>query len=379
MENFSVFVLRIRVLKIMKKCAVPAGVLLLLTSCAQLGPDLVRAGRNDYNIVLQQTEDEEVILNLVRVRYGDRPLFFDVSSVSTSFTWSQNAAASGTLLEYGGTELASNNLSVSGDLQYTERPTITYTPLGGKDFVKSVLTPADLDTLILLSNSGWSIERLLRLMANRMNGLPNAPRASGPTPGDPPIYKKFSRAAKLMRQLQKRGMLRLGYQQIEDEPIPVMVIDKDARTFAETQTLKDLLGLAIEKDTFIIDVRGDRPRPESLGIDLRSLLGTFFFASHGVEVPVDDLKMGRAMTTQDKSGKPFDWSLVVGDLVSIRSQSKMPGNAQVAIKYRGSWFYIDDSDLNTKYSFLLLDQLAALLGGKVEKAGPLLTLPVSAP
>ena len=363
----------------MTKSAALAGILLLLANCAQLGPDLVRAGRNDYNIVLQQTEDEEVILNLVRVRYGDRPLFFDVNSVSTSFTWSQNAAASGTLFEYGGTELTRNNLSVRGDLQYTERPTITYTPLGGKDFVKSVLTPADLDTLILLSNSGWSIERLLRLMANRMNGLPNAPRASGPTPSDPPIYEKFCQAAKLMRQLQKRGMLRLGYQQIEDKAIPVMVIDREARVFEETRTIKDLLGLAIEKDTFIIDARGDRPRPESLGIGLRSLLGTFFFASHGVEVPANDLEMGRAMTTSDKSGKPFDWSLVVGDLVSVRSQTNKPANAQVAIKYRGSWFYIDDSDLNTKYSFLLLDQLAALLGGKVEKAGPLLTLPVSAP
>jgi len=355
------------------------GILFSLASCAQLGPDLVKAGRNDYNIVLQQTEDEETILNLVRVRYGDRPMFFDVNSISTSFTWSQNAAASGTMFEYGGTELVRNNLSVSGDLQYTERPTITYTPLGGKDFVKSVLTPADLDTLILLSNSGWSIERLLRLMANRMNGLPNSPRASGPTPSDPPIYKKFSQAAKLMRRLQKRGMLRLGYQKIEDKDIPVMVIDKRARSFEETRKLKDLLGLAIEKDTFIIDARGDRPRSESVGIDLRSLLGTFFFASHGVEVPAADLEMGRAMTTRDKSGKPFDWSLVVGDLFSIRSQTKKPGNAQAAIQYRGSWFYINDSDLNTKYSFLLLDQLAALLGGKVEKAGPLLTLPVSAP
>ena len=64
---------------------------------------------------------------------------------------------------------------------------------------------------------------------------------------------------------------------------------------------------------------------------------------------------------------------------TITSQTKKPVNAQVALKYRGSWFYIDDSDLNTKYSFLLLDQLAALLGGKVEKAGPLLTLPVSSP
>jgi hypothetical protein len=85
------------------------------------------------------------------------------------------------------------------------------------------------------------------------------------------------------------------------------------------------------------------------------------------------------MTTRDKSEKPFDWSLVVVDLVSVRSQTKKPDNAQVAIKYRGPWFYISDSDLNTKYSFLLLDQLAALLGGKVEKAGPLLTLSVSAP
>jgi hypothetical protein len=379
MGNLSTFVSRVQIVKIMTNSATLAGIMLLITSCAQLGPDLVKAGRNDYNIVLQQTEDEEVILNLVRVRYGDRPLFFDVSSVSTSFTWSQNAAASGTLLEYGGTELARNSLSVRGDLQYTERPTITYTPLGGKDFVKSVLTPADLDTLILLSNSGWSIERLLRLMANRMNGLPNAPRASGPTPSDPPTYKKFGRAARLMRQLQKKGMLRLGYQQIEDKAIPVMVIDEEARFFKETRILKDLLGLAIEKDTFIIDVRGDRPLPESLGIDLRSLLGTFFFASHGVKVPENDLEMGRAMTTKDKSGKPFDWSLVVGDLVSIRSQTKKPDNAQVAINYRGSWFYINDSDLNTKYSFLLLDQLAALLGGKVEKAGPLLTLPVSSP
>jgi len=313
------------------------------------------------------------------VRYGDRPMCFDVSSVSTSFTLSQNAGASGTVFESGGNDLVSNNLSVRGDLQYTERPTITYTPRGGKDFVKSVLTPADLDTLMLLSNSGWSIERLLRLMANRMNGLPNSPRASGPTPSDPPIYKKFSQAAKLMRQLQKKAMLRLGYQKIEDKDIPVMVIDSEARVFEETRKLKDLLGLAIEKDTFIIDTRGDRPRSESVGIELRSLLGTFFFASHGVEVPANDLAMGRAMTTMDKSGMPFDWSLVVGDLVSIQSKTKKPDNAQVAIQYRGSWFYIDDSDLNTKYSFLLLDQLAALLGGKVEKAGPILTLPVSAP
>ena len=106
---------------------------------------------------------------------------------------------------------------------------------------------------------------LLRLMANSMNGLPNVPSISGPTPVDPPLYEDFRQVAGLMRQLQSRT--------------------------AEPNT-----------DT-----------------------------------------------------------------------------ARVAINYRGAWFYIDDSDSNTKFTFLLLEQLAVLLGGMVEKAGALLTLPVSSP
>ena len=85
------------------------------------------------------------------------------------------------------------------------------------------------------------------------------------------------------------------------------------------------------------------------------------------------------MLTRYEDGQPFDWSAVVGDLVNVRSQSEEPVNARIAVRYRGSWFYVDDSDLSTKYTFLLLEQLAALLGGKVEKTGPVLTLPVSGP
>ena len=67
--------------RILTRSLALAGFGIYLSGCAQLGPDLVKAGRNDYNIMLQQTEDEELILNLVRVRYGDRPLFLDVNSV----------------------------------------------------------------------------------------------------------------------------------------------------------------------------------------------------------------------------------------------------------------------------------------------------------
>jgi len=367
------------VTRFMARSLALASMALCLVGCAQLGPGLVKAGRNDYNIVLQQTEDEELILNLVRVRYGDRPLFLNVNSVSTSFNWTQGTSAQAELFENGGKDLEVNNVGIGGNLQYTERPTITYTPLGGKDFVKSVLTPADLDTLVMLSNAGWSIDRLLRIMANRLNGLPNAPRASGPTPSDVPTYQEFQRATKLMRGLQIKGVLRLGYQQIKGVKTPVFNIAPAAVDWEDTRTLKKLLGLATEKNTFLIDTRGNVPRADSIGIELRSLLSTFFFVSHGVNIPTRDAQLGRAMITRDKDGQPFDWSLVVGDLVTVRSESEEPDNARMAVKYRGSWFYVDDSDLNTKYTLLLVEQLAALLGGKVEKAGPVLTLPVSGP
>ncbi len=349
------------------------GVALFLSGCAQLGPDLVKAGRNDYNVVIRQTNDEETLLNLVRVRYGDRPLFLNVSSVSTSFTWDQGASADSTVFP-GGSRGAS--VGIQGNLDYSERPTITYTPLGGADFVKSVLTPADLDTLVLLSNGGWKIDRLLQIMANRMNGLRNAPSASGPTPREPPKYARFKRASTLMREIQRRGALDFGYSQLEGKRTPVISITKEARDWEETQELKTLLGLASERDTFILDTNASRPRPNALGIEMRSLTGIFFFLAHGVEVPERDQAVGRVMVTRYESGEPFDWNDVVGDVFRIRSRSSTPKNAQVAIEYRGSWFYLDDSDLTSKYSLLLVDQLASLLGGKIEKAAPLLTIPV---
>jgi hypothetical protein len=349
---------------------------LCLTGCAQLGPGLVKSGRNDYNIILQRTADEELLLNLVRVRYGDRPLFLSVSNVSTSFNWTQRASAQVDMFEKGGSK---NKFGIGGNLEYTERPTITYTPLGGADFVKSVMAPADLDTLIMLSNAGWSIDRLLRIMANRLNGLPNAVRASGPTPSDAPVYHEFRRATQLMRRLQMNGGLRLGYQDTESTHTPVMYITATDDDEEDANRLKQLLGLAREKNSFVIDAVGNHARADSIGIELRSLLSMFFYVSHGVNVPERDAQLGKVMITQDEDGQPFDWSLVVGDLINIRTKTEEPHSARITVRYRGAWFYVDDSDLNTKYTFLLLEQLASLLGGKIERAGPLLTLPVSGP
>ena len=351
-------------------------VLLAVSGCAQLGPHLVKAGRNEYNKVLAQTDDEETLLNLVRMRYADNPAMLNVSSVSTSFTWNQGVNAEAFKFESSSND---SRVGVRGNLDYTERPTITYTPLSGADFVKNVLTPMDLNSLLVLSRSGWSIERLLRVMANTMNGLDNAREASGPTPAETPDYEEFVRAAKLLRDAQKRGDITFGYRKLGEERAPAMRIEPEAAQSGRQGELSRLLGIDSGRRLITLDTDARRPRPDALGIELRSLVGIMFFLSHAVDVPKRDLALGRVTVTKDKNGQTFDWDKFLGDMFDIRSQSSAPPNAAVAVRYRDSWFYIDDSDIDSKYTFMLLGTLVALQAGTIERAGPLLTLPVSGP
>ncbi len=350
------------------------GLATLLGACAQHGPELVSAGRNDYNKVLVQTDEEEHLLNLVRLRYADNPMMLNVSSVSTSFTWSQTASAEAFKFEPSSSD---SNVGARGILGYVERPTVTYTPLGGKDFVENVLTPMDLDSLLLLSQSGWSAERLLRVAVNRMSGLSNAHEASGPTPRKAPEHQDFIRAAKLLRSLQERDEVIGGYHDADGRKVAAVRVEHAAIDSPEVRELYRLLGLRKGQEIILLDTRGRIQRPDTIGFELRPLLGIMFFLSHAVEIPEHDRTAGRVTITRDEDGQPFDWSRVTGDLLVIKSQAEPPATAAVAVQYRGSWFYIDDSDMNSKYTFMLLGALTALQAGEVKRGGPLLTLPVT--
>ena len=349
------------------------GLAVLLGGCAQWGPKLVQAGRNEYNKVLARTEREEQLLNLVRLRYADDPLMLDVSSVSTSFEWSQMLSAEGRAFD---SKDADSGVGVGGELGYFEKPTVTYTPLGGADFVRNVMTPVQLDSFFLLAGSGWSSERLLRVMANRMNGLSNARRASGPTPFEAPDYQDFKRVAKLFRALQLRGLWTPGYTKQGDERIPVIRFEPGAWQTEQARELAGLLGLQPGQRIATLDTRSKHRRQDAIGLEMRSLSGIMFFLAHAVVVPQPDIEAGRVAITRHPDGRPFDWSDVLGDLLVIRSSIEQPDNAAIAVSYRGSWFYIEDSDIQSKYTFMLLTQLTAIQAGDIERAAPVLTLPV---
>ena len=162
------------------------------------------------------------MLNLVRLRYSVSLMMLQVSSVSTSFTWSQSASAEAFKFEPSSSDSNVGGAWQSGLRRGTDRDLY---PAGGKDFVENLLTPVELNSLLLLGRSGWRIDRLLRVIVDRVNGLPNAQEASGPTPLRAPKYKDFIRVAKLLRILQERDAMTGGYRHMDDKQVPAVHIE----------------------------------------------------------------------------------------------------------------------------------------------------------
>jgi hypothetical protein len=336
--------------------------------CRQYGPGTINASRIGYNEVINRTANEQLLLNLVRLKYRDTPFFMEVSSVTTSFSFgaSLSTTADPTTSPYFNPVLPG--------VSYGERPTVSYTPLHGDKFVKQLLSPISLDTLVLLYHSGWSVERVFRCCVQRMNGLRNAPSASGPTPDYAPRHERFRQVAGTMRRLQKAGHMDLGA--TPDGKGYALRIAKTAAGGEDVAELHRLLGTAPDRGYYRLTTDVVEGAPEMIGVSTRSLLGVLFYVSQSVEVPERDEWAGRVTVTATSDGDPFDWTEVTGDIIRIRWSGGRPPGAAVAVPYRGGWFYLADDDLNSKSTFSLLSQLFSLQAGRIRMEVPVMTIPV---
>lgn len=355
---------------------------LLLSGCGtfdellQIGPDSVEDGRGQFNTVIAETNDQQLLLNLVKRRYGDNTALLEVNSVSTTLEWKRGGNLGLTLFD-GGED--ANSLGIGANGAYTERPTITYLPVKGPDLIKKNLSSLDPEVLILLSRSGWRMERIMRLTLNSINDLDNAAAASGPTPAFAPDTSDFE---KLLSVIEKvgHGQFVLGYTIINDQKVLALDARMEMLERPEMQDFTKIL--KVDKHSFyVVNVEGntDYRSNKEIDIKVRSLSGIEFYLSHGVQVPEEHIMQNKVQITKTADGEVFDWGSIFGDLFQIQSSRQEPSEDIAAVKcfWRGYWFYIDDTDIESKNTFMLLNQITALQSGAMDKSGPLLTLPVN--
>ena len=165
-----------RLLSRYKPILVSVGLILAVTGCETLGPEALRQGRNEYNAAVKGTEVQEFLLNIVRLRFQDKPYVLGLASINSRIERTTELS-----LSYRKRVVRRNQDFwegfLGGGVEYSEKPSIVYQPLRGREFVRQLLTPVDLRTMFLLRLSGWEMDTILRVFVGRINGGPNAPTA----------------------------------------------------------------------------------------------------------------------------------------------------------------------------------------------------------
>lgn len=339
----------------------------LLPGCAVVGPSAIRTGRLAYNEAVQVTGDQELLLNIVRLRYRDTPTILQIANIATQLNLQTTVSGSTSLVPAD-----AERYNVGGNATYYERPTISYRPVVGQAYIQQMLEPVDEDKLTLLYNAGWPVDTLFGLTVQSINGIQNAPGASGPTPELDPDFRRFQRVIHNFRDLQRAGLLTVG----RDGNISQLRIAKEPGMEKQIAFIQKALNLDPEVREYDIAQAIDAEGKETVAIVPRSLMSAMFYLSQGVDVPGKDLDEARVFTAQYADGKTVDWQKETQGLFRVKTGWFAPSNAYVSIQYRDRWFYIDDSDLSSKTTFALVSQLFAMQAGNVRNAGPVLTLPV---
>jgi hypothetical protein len=79
----------------MKILAVSLLLLVGVSGCASIGPANVTRDRFDYISAISESWKAQMLLNLVKLRYGDAPVFLDVVSVITQTGYQGTVGVSG--------------------------------------------------------------------------------------------------------------------------------------------------------------------------------------------------------------------------------------------------------------------------------------------
>ena len=351
-------------------------ILLILASAALLsgcqsafGPQALARTHPAYNEAIISSMNEQMLQNLVRMRYRDVPFFLEIGSVTASLSLGANAGLESDV-NLGSGDTLTPNLGIA----YADKPTISYTPLRGEDLFKSILSPLQLESILVLTQSGWNISRVFGLCFERINNLYNAPNASGPTPAQEPDYEEFGNLMDALRTLQKNQLMEIGTR--GEKEIVIKLIRDNDRYSDEIDKVYDLLGLDRHVDEFSLNTDFLEMDDSRWTVRTRSISGVLYYLSHNVQAPSHHRDV-LVTDTRLRRGGFFDWGVTpAGRVFRIRTSEEPPDNAYIATRYRDHWFYIEDDDLETKSTFMLLRQLFDLQAGQTESQVPALTLPV---
>jgi hypothetical protein len=205
-----------------------------------------------------------------------------------------------------------------------------------------------------------------------------------PPPGEIELRAQFQRDLDKLKRFQK--LMALLVRLSEVGAYEVRIVEKNGTkerhfVFSEeipeeiqpmVKELRQLLGLS-NRNTFRFTERLTGTKEDEISIQTRSVLAMMSFLSRGVEVPLEHLAEGRVIDYRfPKSGEGSPASLIP---FRVLWSKQRPDKPFAAVRYQDYWFYIDNSDINSKRSLGLIIALFRLQAPSTGGVAPILTLP----
>lgn len=344
---------------------------LALAGCAAIGPTTVARDRFDYTAAISDSWKQQMLFNMLKIRYGDAPVFLDVASVINQysvesavdlrFSWASPIAGS-----------ATNAQSAGAAARYIDRPTITYAPVMGEKFARSLMTPIPPTAVLNLIQAGYPVDLVLRLSVNSINGIRNRFGGSARArSADPEFYPLLER----MRRIQDSGGIGLRVEKKTEKEGTLLTFrgKVSEETIEDSRWVRKTLGLNPEGENFNVVYGSIAKDDREIAIQSRSILEILVDLSSLIEVPqehVDERIVNPTMVEKAPAG-----GTAPAPLLRIHSSRTRPEHAFIAIPYQDYWFYLDNRDYPSKriFSFIMFIFALTETGGK--EGAPIVTIP----
>jgi hypothetical protein len=345
------------------------GAVVVFTGCAHIGPKTIPVDRFDYSTAVADSWKQQTLLNIVKMRYMDLPVFVDVASIVSGYSLQTGVSIGGTV---------SSQKAVQGDFGtlggqaiYTDRPTITYVPLTGEKFLKGLIAPIDPKNIFFLMQSGYAADFLLALTVESLNGVRNRSVGGG---GIHEADPDFVRVLQLLREVQAAGAVGMRVEEDKSKGSTGVLFfrrdDVSAEVAAKAAEVRRLLKLPPDQPRFNLIYSPARGGENELAVNSRSMLQIMGAFSTYLDVPEEHL--------QDHSALPaFEHATpeTRQDVARIRSGKDRPATSYAAVNYRGYWYWIDHGDLATKRALTAVMYFFTLAETGGNEKLPLITIP----
>ncbi len=340
--------------------------------CTHFGADRLYQDQLGYTEALADSQKSQALLNVVRLRYAEAPVFLNTTQVISGYTLQQSLT--GTLAWFP-SQSSSSSVAGTPGVTFTQNPTFTFQPVTGQALAESFIRPLTPAELLPLTLSGLPIDVLFRLATQSVNGLSNRALLDAHSRT---ASAGFARLLVNLRQLQIAGVLNVHLDPGQEAKDPkaklagrlVLTISNglDADTRAIAVDTRRMLGLADDATEAEVVYGRDATGPGQIAILTRSVLGILGQVAAEVEVPPEDVTDG---LTHDPG---LDQAILKRPTVIVRTTRAPPHDPYASVRYRNRWYWIASNDFDSKLAFSVL-QILMTLAETAQPAGTVVTIP----